>query len=344
MTIIKSLKNIFCPVNTYPTTAERRDVKDKRINNIMLNILFIATVGLAFKLYSTYPAYLFNKFNADDHALNVINSLNIINSNEPYSIERATDIYLANRAYHVAPYTPSQTFASIEAGVKHEFGDSALEFDTNDPRPKLLYLVSDNDPSGALKLFDTVDFSAYKIEKGIYPLIKTLNKSHDLRFKVIKKANQICEEIAIAANNNIKISSLIVAAHGNPSRIIFSKPSVDLTLNALRQISLNKNCFSGLDPKAEIILQPCQTGKEKNGIASAIAIKSKKIVWAPKSSITSDSCDYSSNSPIRPIFIDITNFSLFHKILFDLNKNFTAFSRFDSTCKFYSNGSNTCSL
>ncbi|MBA3816450.1 MAG: hypothetical protein H0X29_08020, partial [Parachlamydiaceae bacterium] len=203
MPVIQSLKNIlFHPLNAFSTGVETREVKEKKINNIMLNILIIASAGFAYAIYKNYPTYIATNLNDFEPTM-------IISSDEPYSFERATSIMNIYKPFYKAPYIPTQTFASIEAGVQHEFGDSALQFEPKDPRPKLLYLINEYDPNKALSLNRIFDFPDFKIEIGSYPLIKTLNKTHDLRLKVIKNANQICKEISSAASNNIKITSLV---------------------------------------------------------------------------------------------------------------------------------------
>nr|MBA3817013.1 hypothetical protein [Parachlamydiaceae bacterium] len=134
----------------------------------------------------------------------------------------------------------------------------------------------------------------------------------------------------------------VIASHGDYNGIAFS--SGDVTLNALGQTSLKKNCFFGLASDAEIILESCNTGKEKNGIASAIAIQSKRVVWAPKSTISTFYYKFSADTPPIPTFLDHTKFSQLQTLAFVVNKNFTSVASYDITCKFYPDGTSTCNV
>lgn len=233
----------------------------------------------------------------------------------------------------------ANNFKSIESEINNLFGDSALTLDQSDPRPKLLYFMGRYDPDGAFKVSNRVG----DMDWGISPLLKSLDTSHDIQFKIIERGNQICEEIAEAFENGLKIKSIVIEAHGSPTTIRLSEKNVIL-LNTLGKVeSLRENCFSGLDENAEIILFSCNTGEYENGIASALAKLSQKVVWAPSTEASAPLTKFSLNSPPEPTFKGSNSVGFFEGMINaltmdrDFSRNFA-----ESTCKFFPDGSRSC--
>jgi hypothetical protein len=196
-----------------------------------------------------------------------------------------------------------------EESVKRILGEESLKLDPDDPRPKLLYLVAKNDFKGAFEVDDMLGI-------GEKANLETLSKTHDILYKVITSADEVCAEIAKGSEIG-ELKSLIINAHGGPDTMDFSNDSELQSLNgklyATNRLdaiptTITTYCFTGLSPDAEISLKSCSTGSTTDGIAAAIARLSNRTVWAP--SIDVSGYPYSVASSTIPARISFTDFSL----------------------------------
>lgn len=176
--------------------------------------------------------------------------------------------------------------------------------------------------------------------RGSEKIIRGLDKSHDIRYKVIRKPEEICEEIK-AATKAGELKSVIIQGHGrehftslvksfyglhvSEEGTLIGKSGKLYTLDSTQK-KMDESCFSGLSPDATITLISCKQGKQLDGLAQAIAIQSKRVVWAPKENAHIFRTSFSETVPPVPTFT-------------------TAGSSLDGdkvTCKFYPNGEHSC--
>lgn len=154
-----------------------------------------------------------------------------------------------------------QGMYSREMDVQSLVSPEALQFNPMDPRPKLLYLMAEEDEEGAFAITRTSDIvehtlktdpksdlarsfrshqrkaakgnqqsinylKSQMVDYGIGKIIKSLDEKFDLRFKVVSTADEICKEIAAASKiSNFKalILNAHADAHAGANRILLSK-------------------------------------------------------------------------------------------------------------------------
>lgn len=222
-----------------------------------------------------------------------------------------------------------------ELEVEKLFGKEALQLDPQDPRPKLLFLVGQEDHNGAHHV-ESVLYNKRRGTLGSEVNLKKLDISHDIRYKVINDAKQICNEIAKASQTG-DLKTVIIQAHGNANGITFSKDSKNnLYVNKHgKLIGIDGDCFSGLHKDATITLDSCKTGSTANGIASAISKMSKRGVWAPQSTIGTARVAFSKNVPAVPTFF---NFDVFAKWTRSPDLDVSSFADAEDTHKFFPDG------
>lgn len=221
-----------------------------------------------------------------------------------------------------------------EEEIEKYFGREALTFNASDPKPKLLYLQSKYDNNQAFKP------EIYKDQ------FQSLIDSYDIRYKVIKKASEVCTEIATAAK--VAPKTIIIAAHGKPGVMTFSEslsPSSKLDLKGTVAFNFAKygwdeHCFSALHPDSEIILHSCETGAKKNGIASELARVAKRTVWSPKTVFSPSGVLLNTNDislKLKFLSVDVIYDEHTLKPIHYVPKNPS-----DITCKSLPDGTHTC--
>lgn len=187
-----------------------------------------------------------------------------------------------------------------------------LRFRRDDPKDKFLFLSS-QDSYG----FDP----GMGAEKPKFKLLSDINKKFDLKFKVVKSHNEICEEVKQAAKIG-KLVNVFIDANGDSEKIclseyisclsdkfcgvpydklcsisnqlcgIYDKVCNSNKIKYLNDIDINEKkefleCFKGLDPSGKIILlsnlagAPNENGNPKENIAQKIATAAKRAVIAP---------------------------------------------------------------
>jgi hypothetical protein len=163
-----------------------------------------------------------------------------------------------------------------------------LRLRIDDKRDKILYLAAEWDHNGAL-------------EPGwVSKLLTTLAIEFDLKYKVIRTFDEICEEVREAVKTG-KIASVIIEGHGEPDEIALSVSNNSVeTIDATEDFA---QCFSGLDNDGQIILLSCLTGAPKDGdpfnnIADKIATGANRVALAPVCSITPDGAKIISIQPL----------------------------------------------
>jgi len=209
-----------------------------------------------------------------------------------------------------------------EIEAQNYFGKEILELDPTDLRPKALYLVSSSDDTvfsfAPIKQF--LDTFGFQSGSGSKPHLETLNKTHDVLYRMISSFKEICPTITAGAKTG-KITTLVLFAHGDSDGI--SLPDQSLNRFDQRTIALMDGCFSQLDEQAEISLLSCATGRYPDSIASIIAQLADRTVWAPETSVTPSATEFSLSIPSRPTFS-------------------TIYSTKDLACKFSREGVRTC--
>lgn len=150
-----------------------------------------------------------------------------------------------------------------------------LRLRKDDFREKFLYLAAEHDHNGALN------------PSLVAGILTKLSENFDLKYKVVKTYDEVCNTIEEAAKIG-KVTNVIISGHGSPSGIELG--------NQLHGRISRKNefttCFSKLEPYAKIILFSCSTGalppqeiKKLDNIAQTIADKSKRVVIAPNQAV-----------------------------------------------------------
>ena len=238
-----------------------------------------------------------------------------------YSLySRSSSLTTSSQENHrfLPPLKPQLHYLENEA--ERIFGKEILSLSPKDLRPKALYLVGPDHGSNAFDL--EVKVPGTDIVTGTKDFLETLDRTHDVIYKVIYSPKEICSAISEASKIEAP-KTLLINAHGSPESITFLKGHISMSENTL--FGLSENCFSKLAPEAEITLLSCETGNTSNGIASQIAKFAQRIVWAPTESMRSDEITLSAGEPSIPTFYSL-----------DKNK--------DCTCKFFPDGSSSCSI
>ena len=165
-----------------------------------------------------------------------------------------------------------------------------VRFCDDDPKKKLLFISAEADHNGALNPY-------YKEE-----ILGTLADHYDIKFKVISKYDEVCQEITEASKTG-NLEYVILNIHGNRRGMVLADPDTepDNWIHMYRN-HLSK-CFSWFNPKGKIILISCSTGApstlgSEDNIAGLISKLAKKSVIAPTKSTFTGLLEMTSKDPI----------------------------------------------
>ena len=189
-------------------------------------------------------------------------------------------------------------------GVDFSSAQEWLRFREDDRRSKLLYVVAKYDPS-----------------RGLFPgnqsqLLLPLSKAYDIKYVVVRKFGENCNEIDPASQTG-KVAHLIIDGHGDQKHIYLDFHTGFFTLNNWDLISRKSSfseCFSRIAPEGKILLLSCNAGKSQNGdpynnIASTIAIKTMRTVIASTDLVYGSRVSVSSTQELN---LDHDNYNPFY--------------------------------
>lgn len=185
-----------------------------------------------------------------------------------------------------------------EIEVMNLLGEGALKLDPNSSLPKALFQLAFTDYNGAYQINGP--------DSSLLKSLSTLNKSYDLQFNILKKPQDLCDNIAAAIKLG-DLKTIVIAGHGEENRIYINEKSwtgmIGRSLNP-KIVNIAENCFAGLPEDTQITLLSCLTGKYKDGIANAIATVAQRVVWAPSDVFCPIATSFSETVPAVPIFYD----------------------------------------
>jgi hypothetical protein len=158
-------------------------------------------------------------------------------------------------------------YESYFSGIKKD--QEYLRFRKDDSREKFLYLSMEEDFNGASD------------PKHMPKFLSDINKKYDLKYKVIKSYDEICQEVEQASKIG-KLGNVLIQGHGSRAGIHISGPS-HIWDNYIHEDREFLNCFRGLDPSGKITILSSDTGVSKNGsskesLAQKIATAAKRAV------------------------------------------------------------------
>lgn len=159
-----------------------------------------------------------------------------------------------------------------------------VRFCGDDPKKKVLFLTAHADHNGGLN------------PAFIAEVLGALADHYDIKFKVVSKYDQVCEEIKAAAETG-NLENVIIHSHGTATGMQLSDNNIDIeNWIAINSQNISK-CFSGINPEGRIVLMSCRVGQPqqanaRDNIAKKIADLSRRTVIAP------DELHYSSEAKI----------------------------------------------
>jgi hypothetical protein len=177
-----------------------------------------------------------------------------------------------------------------------------LQFCKDDPREKILVLSADYDKNGALEPSLSSKFLSIFADR------------FDLRYKVVKSLDEICQEVEKAAKTG-KVVTLVIQAHGTPTDgMILSKDS-NGNENRIKASDNFAQCFSKIEKDGTIVLFGSsigQNGENQDNIAQKISKGSQRTVLATTCPIYPEQTTIQS---INPLLLNHPGYSILRNFL-----------------------------